>query len=74
MTTTHKPEEVAAMLQIERRAVLRRAGSGEFPHLRIGKQVRFTDQHIAAIIAAHEVATAAEPSNPWGRVTRRRAS
>lgn len=45
-----------------------------WPHLRVGKSFRFTEDHVAAIDAQLEVSTstpdalpAAQPGNPWGR-------
>lgn len=73
--TLYTPEEVAAMFVTSRRDVLARCRTGEYPHIRIGRKVRFTDEHLSLITGAHEVAAAVEPENPWGvRRRTRRAS
>ena len=68
--TYHTPDYVADLFDVSVSFVMRRVRSGEFPHLRLGKTTRFTDEHIAAIVAAHEVAPDASV-NPYGRKTRR---
>lgn len=73
-TPLSTPDDLAQVLRISARQVTRRAATGEFPHLRLGRAFRFTDDHVAQIIATHEVAAAREPESPWGRITRRRAS
>lgn len=73
MSALHLPSDVADRLHISERDVMARARTGEFPHVRIGRRVRFTDAHLQQIIADHEVTAKAEPANPWG-VRRRRAS
>lgn len=46
-----------------------------WPHVRIGRAVRFTDEHIAQIIATHTVSDApAAQSATFGGQTRRSAS
>lgn len=73
-TPLHTPDDLAQVLQVSAQQVKRRAASGEFPHVRLGRAFRFTDEHVQQIIASHEVAVVVEPEAPWGRVTRRRAS
>lgn len=69
------PEDLAGVLRTSRRDVVRRASTGEYPHIRIGKRYRFTSDHVEQIKSSHEVAPAVEPANPWGVRTRgRRAS
>ena len=54
--------------------VLRKARTGQWPHLRVGRSVVFTEVHVAAIDAMHEVkASAATAAASWGRKTRRSA-
>jgi predicted DNA-binding transcriptional regulator AlpA len=68
-----RPEHVGAELGISREQVIRRCRTKEFPHVRIGQAYRFTDDDVAAIIAAHRVEPVSEVSeaeNPWGRITR----
>lgn len=76
MSTTQlrTPDDLAETLRISPRQVIRRAATGEFPHLRLGRAFRFTDDHVAQIIATHEVTAASKPEDPWGRVTNRRSA
>jgi excisionase family DNA binding protein len=67
-------DDVAALLQISPDNVKRRASAGEFPHVRIGRVIRFKAEHIEQIVRDHEVAAKTEPANPWGTKRRRRAS
>lgn len=73
MSAWHSPEEVAEHFGITRRKVMANAAAGVWPHWRQGREVRFSDEHIASIEAAHEVGKKLEPDNPWG-VKGRRAS
>lgn len=74
MSATHPADEVAERYGHSKDYVLRLAREGKWPHLRVGRSVRFTDAHLAAIDAMHEVkAQAATTSASWGRKTRRSA-
>lgn len=70
---THLPEELAARYGVSRDYVMRKARLHSWPHLRMGRMVRFTDSHIAAIDAMHEVAVDPQIAidRSWGRKTRR---
>lgn len=67
------PDELAQLLRISRPKVLRYCAAGKFPHLRFGQEVRFTEAHVAAIVAGHEVAPkpTTEQADPWGHRGRR---
>lgn len=70
--TTFTADDLADRYGHSREYVLRAAREGKWPHLRVGRQVRFTEAHVAAIDAMHEVkATAATAAASWGRKTRR---
>lgn len=54
---TYSPTEVAAMFGTKSDRWLRRGvQSGRFPHLRVCRQIRFTDEHVAFITALLEQA------------------
>lgn len=73
-TDTHSAQDVAARYGHTKDYVLRLAREGRWPHLRVGRSVRFTDAHLAQIDAMHEVkAQAATATASWGRKTRRSA-
>ena len=63
----HKPEDLAVRFALSKRQVMAFAAAGKWPHERFGRRVRFTDEHIAAIEAMHEVAAKDVPEDPWGR-------
>lgn len=47
---THSPQEVADMFGTKSDRWLRRGvQAGRFPHLRVCRQIRFTDEHVAFI-------------------------
>lgn len=52
--------------------VQRRVRDRQWPHLRVGKSIRFTEEHVSQIRALLEVAPLkpAEASASWGRRTR----
>lgn len=56
MVKTYSPEEVAAMFQPDGSSWWLREGirQGRFPHLKVGRHIRLTDEHIAEIAAAIE--------------------
>ena len=71
---THSAADVAARYGHSKDYVLRLAREGRWPHLRVGRSVRFTDAHLAQIDVMHEVkASAATAAASWGRKTRRSA-
>lgn len=77
---THSVEAVAAMLGKKRRWVLDAAAANprDYPSLKFGKDIRFTDAHVEHILASH-TRTSGEPEpvadDAWGRPARsRRAS
>ncbi len=67
----HGPDDLAQRLDVPREWVMRRVRTGEFPHLRLGRYVRFTDEHVRQIEAAHEVSTPRGVGDVHGRKTRR---
>jgi len=67
---SYTAQEVADMFQIKKQQVARLAASGEWPHHRIGKFIRFTDEDIAKINEITQVAPPPIEANPYGRVTR----
>ena len=69
---THSAADVATRYGHTKDYVLRLAREGRWPHLRIGRSVRFTDAHLVAIDAMHEVkAQSSVAAASWGRKTRR---
>ena len=71
-TSTHSVADVATRYNHSRDYVLRKARDGQWPHLRVGRSVVFTDAHLIQIDQMHEVkAIAATASASWGRKTRR---
>lgn len=69
-------DDLAARFGVSREWVRRRCRTGEFPHLRIGSAIRFTEAHVAQIEKAHEVTPdpERETGDPWGRKKRGKAS
>ena len=63
--------EVAERYGKSRWFVQERCRRGDWPHLRVGKSVRFTAEHVAAIDRQLEVGNAAPadptPAEKWGR-------
>lgn len=47
-------EEAAAWLGIPKKTLQNMVVAGEVPHSRIGRHVRFSDEHLAEIVAAGE--------------------
>lgn len=43
-----------------------RGDKPEWPHLRVGKSIRFTPEHVAWITAHLTVGPKITPANPWG--------
>ena len=72
-TPTHSADAAAERYGHSRAYVLRRAREGHWPHLRVGRSVRFTDAHFARIDAMHDVKVTAKKAaeDSWGRKTRR---
>lgn len=77
MSLTHTPAEVAAKVGASEFFVRELARKGKVPHLRVGRSaVRFTDDHVAAIIAhlTHEPTDATPASTLTTARSRKRAS
>lgn len=51
---THPVEEAARLIGVAARTLLDKAGRREIPSTRVGREVTFTDEQIAEIIAAGE--------------------
>ena len=67
-------EQVAARYDKSKDYVQRKARSGTWPHLRIGRSICFTEAHVAAIDLMHEVKNQqSAAATSWGRKTRRSA-
>lgn len=69
------PAQVAARLGKGKRWVEDQARAGKIPHRRIGRDIRFTEDDVAAFVAS--TATGEADPNPWGLTPRsasRRAS
>lgn len=62
-------EELGARLGKAEAWVATRCKSRQFPHLRVGKSIRFTAEHVAAIEALLTVAPtqATQAATSWGR-------
>lgn len=56
--------ELAARLSVSPDTVRRMCNSGKWPHSRIGRLYRFTEEHYQAIIATPE------PPEPWTKERR----
>lgn len=68
-------DEAASVLNVPRTWVRDKVTAGAVPHTRLGRHVRFTDAHLAQIVAAGERGGAvARPSSPTGRLRRRAAT
>ena len=76
MTRLYSIDEAAEVLNVPRTWLRDKVTAGAVPHTRLGRHVRFTDAHLAQIVAAGErrptSASCVLPS-PTGRL-RRRAS
>lgn len=71
---TYSAAEVAERYGHTKDYILRLAREGRWPHLRVGRSVRFTDAHLAQIDVMHEVkAQGATAAASWGRKTRKTA-
>lgn len=58
---TYTAKDLADLFQIHETTVLRKAKSGTWPHLNLGPQTkRFTEEHLARILAMHEAKPPAE--------------
>lgn len=67
------PEQLADRYGVSREFVLRQARSRSWPHLRVGRRIAFTAEHVAQIDALLTVARDPQRHDPsWGR--RQRAS
>lgn len=66
--------DIAERLGCSADKVRRRCRSGEFSHVRIGRDYRFTEADYEAIVATHRREAKATPANPWGIRTRGRKS
>jgi excisionase family DNA binding protein len=55
--------EVAGKLKISVSSVYRYVESGRFPHIKIGTNIRFTQEHIAAFLDKNPVK--ANPDKPY---------
>lgn len=68
----YTPSDVAARYGVSRHFVEKRVREKKWPHLRVGKFVRFTDAHLEQIDALYEVPVAPEVAaqKSWGRKTR----
>ncbi|MFS0717586.1 helix-turn-helix domain-containing protein [Arthrobacter sp. 1P04PC] len=56
--------ELAARLNVSTDTVRRKCTAGQWPHTRIGRLYRFTEEHYQAIIATPE------PQEPWTKERR----
>lgn len=56
MTVTHSPASLAELLGADEAQVLRWRRQYGWPSLKIGKQIRFTQEHVEQIIAKHSAA------------------
>ena len=58
---TYTPREMAALFKISRSTVYAKAKSGEWPSWRLSPRcTRFTEEHLARILAMHEAKPPAE--------------
>ena len=70
-TPTYDATEVGERYGHSRAYALEQARKGNWPHLKVGREVRFTDAHLTQIDAMHEVkATRSVAAASWGRRTR----
>lgn len=69
MSGHYTPDDLAARLGVTRRWVM--THHGEFPHLKVGPYVRFTQAHVEQIEKALEVNPT--KGDNWGRKTKRTA-
>lgn len=71
-TVHHLPEQVAERYGVTVDNVKRNVRLKRWPHLRVGKYIRFTDEHLRQIDALLEVPVSqeAKAANSWGRKTR----
>ena len=60
-------EGAASYLAIPERTLRNKVSSGVVPHTRIGKHVRFTLEHLAAIVAAGERPVTTSAKRPGAR-------
>ena len=72
LTTTH---QLADQLGKGPAFVAAQCKTGQWPHLRVGKSIRFTDAHVERIMALLEVQPVTGPAgvdsgNPFGAKTR----
>ena len=58
LPTLHTPDDLAAYLGLESTRHISRSVTKEgWPHLVVARQIRFTDEHVKAILALHERGT-----------------
>ena len=70
MTPLKTASDVAAILLKSEDWVIRRTRRGEIPHVKVGKTIRYTDQHIEDYLAGLTGTPTAPAVNAWGRRTR----
>lgn len=68
------PEYLADLLGVKRPYVMQQARI-RWPHVRVGRSIRFTDEQVAQIVAMSTVTPAPEQerADEWGQKTRRSA-
>lgn len=55
MSALKTPADLAEQLQVSARQVVDWCKHYDWPHVRIGRSIRFEDSHVAEIIAKHTV-------------------
>lgn len=69
---THTADDLADRYGKSREYVQQQCRAGKWPHLKVGRSYRFTDQHVAQIDAMHEVkARESVAAASWGRKERK---
>lgn len=59
--TVLSQDEVAAYLRTSVKTIQRACNRGDFPHLRVGRQIRFRIDHVLCFLDAHLVEASAAP-------------
>lgn len=69
----NKPESLASLLGVGRDYVMAKARDRSWPHVRVGRSVRFTDEQVAQIVALSTVSPSVQQqhADDWGQKTRR---